>query len=250
MGLSSMKCFSCLAVLLAINFNQCLSRSIPQPESPTPHSQPPSPSPVPHSPPPAQHSLQPPGSHQPPQPPPGHHQPPPPSGYQQPPSLNYYHQQNPGYPPRRYHPSPYGGGLDPTYLLLLNGGLTGGGFLNNPLGHFSPHDNPLGTLLLLNQLGGLSGGFAPYQPNTAPWGCSPQFGAVNCPNLYPGHHPSPPAYPQHPQTPVYQQSSHPGYQPPPHPVYQPPPPPPAYQPPPPGYHQLQESNLRINKMVN
>merc|ERR1719153_298047 len=84
-------------------------------------------------------------------------------------------------------------------------------------------------------------GFAPYQPNTKPWGCSLQFGAVNCPNLYPGHHPSPPAYPQHHQTPVYQQLPPPGNQPPPPPVYQPqpPPPPPAYQPPPPappGYH--------------
>merc|ERR1712212_1470002 len=118
----------------------------------------------------------------------------------------------------------------------LNGGLTGGSFPNNPMGGFSQNDNPLGTLLLLNQLGDLGGGFAPYQPNTIPWGCSLQFGAVNCPNLYPGHHSSPTsAYPQHPQPPVYQPQPPPEYPPPP-PAYQPPPPP-AYQPPPPPYQQ-------------
>merc|ERR1719431_1983660 len=213
-----MKTLTCLAVVLAINFNLCSSRSIPQEVSTTPpHSQPPpSVSPVQQSPPPSvQHSLQPP-------PPPGHHQPPPPSGYHQspsppgyyqpPPSPPGYYQQNSGYPysSSQYQQSPFG--LDPKYLLLLNGGLTGGG-----IGGFGHDDNPLGTLLLLNQLGGLGGGFAPYQPNTAPWGCSLQFGAVNCPNLYPGQHYS---TPQHPPPGGHQ-----------------PPPPPAYQPPPPGYHQ-------------
>merc|ERR1719233_913050 len=217
-----MKSVKCLAVFLAINFKLCVTRSIPQEESPTPHSQPPSVSPEHHSPPPsAQHSLQPPGPHQPPLPPPEY--------YQQP----GYYQPNPGYPysPGQYHPSRLPFGLDPKYLLLLNGGLTGGGFLNNPMGGFSQNDNPLGTLLLLNQLGDLGGGFAPYQPNTVPWGCSLQFGAVNCPNLYPGHHSSPtPAYPQHPQPPVYQPQTPAEYPPP--PPYQPPPP---YKPPPPAY---------------
>merc|ERR1719431_327740 len=157
-----MKTLTCLAIVLAINFNLCSSRSIPQEVSTTPpHSQPPpSVSPVQQSPPPSvQHSVQPP-------PPPGHHQPPSPG----------YYQPNSGYPysTSQYHQSPFG--LDPKYLLLLNGGLTGGG-----IGGFGHDDNPLGTLLLLNQLGGLGGGFAPYQPNTAPWGCSLQFGAVNCP---------------------------------------------------------------------
>ena len=47
----------------------------------------------------------------PPSPPPGYHQPPP----------RYF--PHPGYG----HPSFPIGGLDPLYLLLLNGGLTGGG---------------------------------------------------------------------------------------------------------------------------
>merc|ERR1719186_1611529 len=225
-----MKTLTCLAVVLAINFNLCSSRSIPQEVSTTPpHSQPPpSVSPVQQPPQSVQHSVQPPppsGYHQSPSPP-GFYQPPPsPPGYYQQPSPGYY-RPNSGYPysSSQYQQSPFG--LDPKYLLLLNGGLTGGG-----IGGFGHDDNPLGTLLLLNQLGGLGGGFAPYQPNTAPWGCSLQFGAVNCPNLYPGQHYSTPAYPQHPPPGEYQPP--PAYQPPPPPAYQPPPPP-AYQPPPPG----------------
>merc|ERR1712142_438571 len=36
----------------------------------------------------------------------------------------------------------------------------------------SYHPSPLGTMLLLSHLGGLGGGFAPYNPKTLPWGCS------------------------------------------------------------------------------
>merc|ERR1712002_65228 len=123
--------------------------------------------------------------------------------------------------------------------MLLNGGLTGGG-----IGGFSHNDNPLGTMLLLNQLGGLSGGFAPYQPNTAPWGCHLQFGAVNCPHVNPEYFPSPATGYQPVSPPAYHQPPPPAYQPPPPPAYQSPPPPaykqpppPSYQPPPPTYHQ-------------
>merc|ERR1711862_175771 len=121
------------------------------------------------------------------------------------------------------------------YLMLLNGGLTGGG-----RGSFSQDDNPLGTMLLLKQLGGLSGGlsggFAPHQPTTAPWGCYLQFGAVHCPHVNPEYYPSPATGYQPISPPAYQPTPPPAYQPPPPPAHQQPPPP-SYQPPPLSYHQ-------------